>query len=254
MIKQGGEWQDGRLADRARIRRARLDDSRRASTAPQRSARSRRRTRRSRSCTCCRSWCAASAATTSTSACARPISRGDGKRDGMPWLGMPIADVGTLERVLVDRQRSCARTIRCSRSACARRRRSGAQVHRAACGRRRLADADRAASRSSRRRAGRSARGDRRRGRRRKARSVPPTSRASKRGDAAQAIADSLLSGEQGGVLLGNAAQQHPQAAQLHRARAGDRAIDRRDARLPHRSGQQRRRLPRRRAAAAAAA
>jgi NADH-quinone oxidoreductase subunit G len=34
--------------------------------------------------------------------------------------------------------------------------------------------------------------------------------------DNAQAIANSLVSGEHGGVLLGNLAQHHPQAAQLH--------------------------------------
>ncbi len=34
--------------------------------------------------------------------------------------------------------------------------------------------------------------------------------------DAAQAIADSLASGERGGVLLGNLAQHHPQGARLH--------------------------------------
>jgi NADH-quinone oxidoreductase subunit G len=40
----------------------------------------------------------------------------DGKRAGIPWLGMPIAELGALDSV-----RSCARTIRSSPTACARR-------------------------------------------------------------------------------------------------------------------------------------
>ena len=69
----------GRLADGARVRRRAASKRIVGSTAPRRSARWRRRTRRSRRCTCCRSWCAAWAATTSTSACASPTSRADGK-------------------------------------------------------------------------------------------------------------------------------------------------------------------------------
>ena len=71
-----------------------------ASMAASRSARSRRRTRRSRSSTCCRSSCAASAAATSTSACASRDFR-DGGDAGVPWLGMPIAEISELDRVLV---------------------------------------------------------------------------------------------------------------------------------------------------------
>ena len=48
-----------------------------------------------------RSSCAGSAAATSISACARRDFRGDGQRAGMPWLGMPIAELDALDRVLV---------------------------------------------------------------------------------------------------------------------------------------------------------
>ena len=78
-----------------------LNDDRRRGTAPRRSARSCRRMRRSRSWRSPRASSAASAATTSTSACARPISAATATARGVPWLGMPIAEIATLDRVLV---------------------------------------------------------------------------------------------------------------------------------------------------------
>ena len=136
----GRRVEASRLADGARVRRARP-----APTSSARTARCARRARvaaldargaaRSR-----RRSCAASAATTSTSACARPISR--------PTAGCRACR-GSACRSPSSRRStacsssaaSCARTIRSSRSACARRRSRGAQVIDAALGRRRLADA-----------------------------------------------------------------------------------------------------------------
>ena len=97
----GRRVEGGRLADGARVRRARLARRRARSTAPRarraglaaldaRGADARGAAR-----------CAASAATTSTSGCARPISAATAQRAGIPWLGMPIAEIGTLDRVLV---------------------------------------------------------------------------------------------------------------------------------------------------------
>ena len=40
-------------------------------------------------------------ATTSTSGCGRRDFRGDGQGAGIPWLGMPVADLDALDRVLV---------------------------------------------------------------------------------------------------------------------------------------------------------
>ena len=83
-----------RLADRARIRRRRPAQIR-PSTARDASARWRRRSRRSKSCTC---WQAGArlGTTTSTSACASRL-RADGKRAGVPWLGMSIAELSKLD-------------------------------------------------------------------------------------------------------------------------------------------------------------
>ena len=69
--------------------------------------------------------------------------------------------------------------------------------------------------------------------------------------DAAKAIAASLLGGERKAILLGNAAAQHPQASQPAGAGQLDRRADRRDRRLPDRSGQHGRRATGRRLAGA---
>jgi len=139
---------------------------------------------------------------------------GDGHRAGVPWLGMPIADLNALDRVLVigsflrkdhpligQRLRQAAKKraqisilhsvaddslIRLTHSLIA----TPSMLPRA------LAEIVVAAAQGAGKTAPRSLAG------------VEPNA-------AAQAIAASLLSGERKAVLLGNAAEQHPAASQL---------------------------------------
>ena len=101
MLKQGGEWKTVELADGARVRR-------------QRARRHRREARRAASI----GALVSPHSTLEEMALAARLVRGlgsdnvdfrlrqtdfrdDALRDGIPWLGMPIADVGKLDRALV---------------------------------------------------------------------------------------------------------------------------------------------------------
>ena len=101
MVREDGRVARSGLADRPRCGRQGARAGARQRTAAKRSVFWRRRTRRSRSCICSRSSRAASAATTSTSGCARPISAPMAEAPGIPWLGMKIAEVSGLDRALV---------------------------------------------------------------------------------------------------------------------------------------------------------
>ena len=118
-----------------------------------------------------------------------------------------------------------------------------------------LADAGRQQADRARRRSWVAGAGrDRRRGRRRARASRAPVA-GSDAGDAAQGDRRHRCSAANARpILLGNAAAQHPQAAQLLALAQLDRRADRRQRRLPHRSRQHRRRAARRRAAQATAA
>ena len=161
------------------------------------------------------------------------------------WLGTSIASLSHLERALSS-ARSCARTIRCSRSACARRRVAARSC--TACtrctttGLMPVAHADH--GRASRLGPGAGRQWPRRWPRRRASpRRWPARSPAP-----GQRIAASLLRGERKAILLGNAAAQHPQAGRCWRWRSGS-ASNRRHGRLSGRGRQQRRRAAGRRAA-----
>ena len=137
----------------------------------------------------------------------------DGRREGVPWLGLKVADVNRLDRALLigsflrkDQPLLSARLRHAARRGCRLSVlhgadddllmpvankvivRPGAWVH-ALSG---IASAIAAV------------RGE----------AAPPG--AAEADDAARKIAASLLSGERKAILLGNAAVQHPQAAQLH--------------------------------------
>jgi NADH-quinone oxidoreductase subunit G len=139
----------------------------------------------------------------------------DGKRAGVPWLGMPVAELATLDRVLVVgsflRKDHPLITNRLRQAAKKGQRISLLHVagddplidlaHRmvvppsalpAALGQviRAVAEA--------------------------KGASVPPALAGIAVAEVARAIAGSLASGEKVGILLGNAAEQHPRAALLH--------------------------------------
>src|SRR6266513_2850222 len=111
----------------------------------------------------------------------------DGRREGIPWLGMPIADLGTLERVLV-----VGSFLRKDHPLIAHRLRQaakrGAQIHML-----HSVDDDWAMPIASKR-------------------IVPP----SKIPDSIASFAEALKGGKNAAVLLGNFAQQHPLAAQIH--------------------------------------
>src|SRR6266513_1069575 len=111
----------------------------------------------------------------------------DGRREGIPWLGMPIAALGTLERVLV-----IGSFLRKDHPLLAHRLRQaakrGAQVHML-----HSVDDDWAMPIASKR-------------------IVPP----SKIPDSIASFAEALKGGKNAAVLLGNFAQQHPLAAQIH--------------------------------------
>src|SRR5204863_1417395 len=108
----------------------------------------------------------------------------DGRREGIPWLGMPIAALGTLERVLV-----IGSFLRKDHPLIAHRLRQaakrGAQVHML-----HSVDDDWAMPIASKR-------------------IVPP----SKIPDSIASFAEALKGGKNAAVLLGNFAQQHPLAA-----------------------------------------
>src|SRR5439155_15991118 len=111
----------------------------------------------------------------------------DGRREGIPWLGMPIAALGTLERVLV-----IGSFLRKDHPLIAHRLRQaakrGTQVHML-----HSVDDDWAMPIASKR-------------------IVPP----SKIPDSIASFAQALKGGKNAAVLLGNFAQQHPLAAQIH--------------------------------------
>jgi NADH-quinone oxidoreductase subunit G len=111
----------------------------------------------------------------------------DGRREGIPWLGMPIAELGTLDRVLVVgsflRKEAPLLAHRLRQAA-----KRGAQVHMLHC-----VDDDWLMPMAGRK-------------------VVPP-------GELPAAIASFqqvLSEGKNAAVLIGNFAQQHPQAAQIH--------------------------------------
>ena len=142
----------------------------------------------------------------------------DGKRAGIPWLGMPIAELGKLDRVLV-----VGSFLRKDHPLIAHRLRQaakrGAQIHML-----HSVDDDWL---------------------------MPIASRKIVRavGNCSGAVAsfkEILAGGKNAAVFLGNFAQQHPQAAQIH---AAAQALGR-QGRLPRRGGELGRRLPRRPAAA----
>ena len=250
MIKDDGEWKTVDWPTALDFVATRLCRRSSASTAAPRSARSCRRTRRSRKWRSPRSSRARSAPTMSISACGRRDFRGDGQGAGIPWLGMPIADLETLQ---------------------------------ARAGRRQLPAQGPSARRAAAAAGGEEGRGDLDRcisvaddSRIPVAHSliVPPSSLAARAGrDRRRRRAGGGQAGAAGArrnraVGRGEGDRREPRlrrrqgdpARQLRRAarrrvaaagaRAGARRHRRRDARLPHRSGEQRRRLRRRRAAA----
>jgi NADH-quinone oxidoreductase subunit G len=114
---------------------------------------------------------------------------GDGKRSGIPWLGMPIAELGKLDRVLV-----VGSFLRKDHPLIAQRLRQaakrGAQIHVL-----HSADDDWLMKIASRK-------------------IVPPSEIIS----ALEFFRDVLKQGKNAAILLGNFAQQHPQAAAIHAA------------------------------------
>ena len=114
---------------------------------------------------------------------------GDGKREGIPWLGMPIAELGALDRVLVVgaflRQEAPLIAHRLRQAA-----KRGAQIHML-----HSIDDDWLMPLSSRK-------------------VVPPSDLAA----SIDSFKEILASGKNAAVLIGNFAQQHPQAAQIHAA------------------------------------
>ena len=101
MIKERRRVEDRRLADGARIRRAGPQGRSPTGTAAPRWARSSRRTRRSRRWRSPRGSPARSAPDNIDFRLRQTDFRGDGHGAGIPWLGMPIADLDALDRVLV---------------------------------------------------------------------------------------------------------------------------------------------------------
>jgi NADH-quinone oxidoreductase subunit G len=113
----------------------------------------------------------------------------DGRREGIPWLGMPVAALGGLDRVLVIgsflRKEAPLMAHRLRQAA-----RRGAQIHMLHC-----VDDDWLMPVASRK-------------------VVPPSGLV----DAIPSFRDALASGKNCAVLIGNFAQQHPQAAAIHAA------------------------------------
>jgi NADH-quinone oxidoreductase subunit G len=114
---------------------------------------------------------------------------GDGKREGIPWLGMPIADLATLDRILV-----VGSFLRKDHPLIAHRLRQaakrGTQIHML-----HSVDDDWLMKIASKK-------------------IVPPSEIVS----ALASFQGILKEGKNAAVLLGNFAQQHPQAAQIHAA------------------------------------
>jgi NADH-quinone oxidoreductase subunit G len=113
----------------------------------------------------------------------------DGKREGIPWLGMPIAELVNLDRVLVVGSflRKDAPLLAHRLRQAAKR---GAEIHVL-----HSVDEDWLMPVASRK-------------------IVPPSGLA----NAVSSFAEILKAGKNGAILLGNFAQQHPQAAQIHAA------------------------------------
>jgi NADH-quinone oxidoreductase subunit G len=113
----------------------------------------------------------------------------DGKREGIPWLGMPIAELVNLDRVLVVGSflRKDAPLLAHRLRQAAKR---GAEIHVL-----HSVDEDWLMPVASRK-------------------IVPPSGLA----NAVSSFAEILQAGKNGAILLGNFAQQHPQAAQIHAA------------------------------------
>jgi NADH-quinone oxidoreductase subunit G len=111
----------------------------------------------------------------------------DGKREGIPWLGMPVAELGALDRVLVIGSflRKEAPLIAHRLRQAAKR---GAQIHML-----HSVDDDWLMPMASKR-------------------VVAPSELAS----SIKGFEDALKAGRNAAVLIGNFAQQHPQAAQIH--------------------------------------
>jgi NADH-quinone oxidoreductase subunit G len=139
----------------------------------------------------------------------------DGKLAGTPWLGMPVAEVGQLDRVLV-----VGSTIRKDHPLIAHRLRQAAKkttqlnfinpfddellmrvANRAVAAPAAMPDMLAQVVKSAAEQKGAA---------------VPEAARGATVSDAAQRIAASLASGKNAAVFLGNLAQHHPQAAQLH--------------------------------------
>ncbi len=118
----GRRVEGGRLADRARVRRAGPDRHRHQARRRRAGRAGRRRTRRSKSWRSPRASCAASAATTSTSGCGRAISAATATRQGVRGSACRSPN-STRSTACWSSAASCARTIRWSRSGCGRRRR-----------------------------------------------------------------------------------------------------------------------------------
>ena len=114
---------------------------------------------------------------------------GDGKRDGIPWLGMPIADLAKLDRVLV-----VGSFLRKDHPLIAQRLRQaakrGTQIHVL-----HSVDDDWLMKIASRK-------------------IVPPSGIL----NSLSSFSEILKGGENAAILLGNFAQQHPQAASIHAA------------------------------------
>jgi NADH-quinone oxidoreductase subunit G len=116
----------------------------------------------------------------------------DGKREGIPWLGMPVAELGALDQVLVVGSflRKEAPLIAHRLRQAARR---GAKIHML-----HSVDDDWLMPVASKK-------------------VVPPADLAA----AISAFKDVLATGKNAAVLIGNFAQQHPQAAEIHAAAQG---------------------------------
>ena len=139
----------------------------------------------------------------------------DGKLAGAPWLGMKVAELGSLDRLLL-----VGSFLRKDQPLLASRLRQAARralkvnvVHMAdddllmpVANRAVVRPGDMVATLAGVLRALAEA----------KQQPVPQAAAQADVSASARAIADSLASGKQVGILLGNAAQQHPHAAQLH--------------------------------------
>ena len=147
----------------------------------------------------------------------------DGKTGGAPWLGMRIAEIGTLDRVLlIGSQLRKEQPLIAARLRVAARR--GTQVSLLHC-----LDDDQLMQVHTKLAVPPAALADElarlvRAAAQSKGVAVPEAARTLAADSTAsaplRAIADSLIAGSNGAVLLGNLAQHHPQAATLHRLAA----------------------------------